>query len=84
MAYSRFIESDVYVFMHAGSNKLICMACSFGDLDSVAFLANSTQEMVDHLELHAKAGDRLPEDIYEELWKDDTENYPQNTQPPTP
>lgn len=60
------------------------MACSFGDLDSVAFVANSTLEMVDHLKLHAEAGDRIPEDIYEQLWNDDPTNYPQNTQPPSP
>lgn len=82
MSYARFIESDVYVFMLNGTNKLACMACSFGDIDSVAFLANSTQEMLDHLELHKKAGDRLPEDIFDNLKADDPKNYP-NTQTPT-
>jgi hypothetical protein len=76
MSYSRFIEHDVYVFMHANINKLVCMACSLGDMDTIAFTANSTQEMVDHLQIHFKAGDRLPEDIFEELWRDNAENYP--------
>jgi hypothetical protein len=76
MAYARFIDDDVYVFMHANINKLVCMACSLGDMDTIAFTANSTQEMVDHLQIHSKAGDRLPEDIFEELWRDNAENYP--------
>jgi hypothetical protein len=81
MSYSRFIESDAYIFMHAGTNRLVCMACGLGEMDSVSFNANSTQEMVDHLKVHESRGDRLPENIYDELWKDDPENYPQNTQP---
>jgi hypothetical protein len=79
MSYSRFIEHDVYVFMHANINKLVCMACSLGDMDTIAFTANSTQEMIDHLETHTKANDRIPENIHEELWRDDLKNYPQNT-----
>ena len=55
------------------------MACSLGDMDTIAFTANSTQEMIDHLETHTKANDRIPENIHEELWRDDLKNYPQNT-----
>lgn len=77
MAYSRFLEHDVYVFMHESVNKLICMACSLGDMDTIAFTANSTQEMIDHLEVHVKKGDKIPKTINEELWQDSNQNYPQ-------
>jgi len=41
-----------------------------------AWVAESTQEMVDHLESHRRVGDRVPEDITERLWADNAANYP--------
>lgn len=39
-------------------------------------IAESTQEMVDHLAAHRRVGDLLPENIEARLWEDDLTNYP--------
>jgi hypothetical protein len=41
-----------------------------------AWIAESTQEMVDHLGGHRRAGDRVPDDLTEKLWADNAANYP--------
>lgn len=50
--------------------------CSFGDVMEPSWVAESTQEMVDHVAAHRRVGDRVPEDIDERLWADDKGNYP--------
>ena len=40
------------------------------------FKAESTQEMVDHLEAHKKVGHFIPWGVVEHLWDDDKENFP--------
>lgn len=45
-----------------------------------AWIAESTQEMVDHLEAHRRVGDRVPEDITESVWRDNAANYPKQVQ----
>jgi hypothetical protein len=74
MAYARFFADDVYIF--ASPKGVTCQMCSFGDMLETSFLAESTQEMVDHLKAHQKKGDRMPSTIFDELWADDAENYP--------
>jgi hypothetical protein len=74
MSYARFFADDVYVF--ASPRGLTCQMCSFGDMLETSFLAESTQEMVDHLKAHQKKGDKMPSTIFDELWADDSENYP--------
>lgn len=39
-------------------------------------IAESTQEMIDHITAHRRVGDMLPDDIEERLWADDAQNYP--------
>ena len=81
MSYSRFIEADVYVFMHV-SGYLQCCGCWISDLNPVdpdyhnSFNAHSTQEMVDHIVKHKRRGHRVPADLIENLWQDDEENFP--------
>lgn len=78
MSYCRFGEGDVYVFMSV-SGWLECCACSLAkDDESVFFQAHSTQEMVDHLNKHIEDGDRVPKDIFDDLWRDDKENFGDN------
>jgi hypothetical protein len=88
MAYARFLKSDLYVIMSSGG-FLFCVTCSLlDDMNGAGYSAYNTQDMIDHIKQHEEAGHRVPEDIYEELLKDDAENFPkptQNTQPsPTP
>jgi hypothetical protein len=76
MSYCRFLEGDVYVFMHVGGH-LECCACFLGEMDPWgSFQAKSTQEMVDHLEKHKAAGHYVPERVFSDLWADDKENFP--------
>lgn len=76
MSYSRFLEADVYVFMHTGG-YLYCCACWLDErLEQTGFCAFKTQDMVDHLKVHEEAGHRIPSDIYDNFWKDDAENFP--------
>lgn len=74
MSYARFFADDVYVY--PTSKGVICQMCSFGDMLESSFLAESTQEMVDHLAAHQKKGDVMPSNIFDQLWADDAENYP--------
>lgn len=39
-------------------------------------IAESTQEMIDHLAAHRRVGDSLPDDIEDRLRADDAQNYP--------
>lgn len=78
MAYSRFFDSDVYVFMSVGG-WLECCGCWLSDPDdgdgSMSFTAKSTEEMIAHLKRHDELGFYVPENIYDELWTDDEENF---------
>lgn len=75
MSYARFFDFDVYVYAHTGGG-VVCAMCNFGDMLDSTFIAESTQEMVDHLKAHEKVGDRLPSTIYDDLWRDDARNFP--------
>ena len=79
MSYARFGEGDVYVY--ATGTGVVCVMCHFQDMMEMAYRAESTQEMVDHLKAHEKVGDRLPPTIYDDLWRDDARNFPA---PPAP
>jgi hypothetical protein len=75
MIYSKFGESDVYVYSIAGRG-LVCAMCYFGDELEVSFNAESTQEMVDHLNAHQKIGHSLPPNLLNLLLIDNPINYP--------
>ena len=77
MSYSSIPKFDVSV--QRTQRGVACVLCSFGDLLEATYVAESTQEMVDHLNAHARKGDILPETIYDDLWRDDTTNYPQGS-----
>ena len=70
VAYSRFVESDVYVFVSVAG--LTCCGCFLGD----RWDFYSTQQMVDHLEEHIAAGHNVPPTLIPELWLDDRANFP--------
>lgn len=74
MAYSRFIISDVYVF--ASSDGVHCCACTLIEsMDGASFVAKSTQQIVDHLTIHKSLGHNVPEDVFDNLWQDDSKNF---------
>jgi hypothetical protein len=75
MSYSRFLNYDVYVFMHVGG-FLECCVCTLADhQEEDSFYAGNTQTMIDHLKKHEAAGHLIPQDIYDNLWEDDEENF---------
>lgn len=70
MAYARFSNADVYVFMSVNGH-LECCGCSLGDEWSFG----STQAMVDHIAEHRAAGHDVPADLEADLWADDRDNW---------
>lgn len=77
MVYSTIPAFDVSI--HATQRGVACLLCSFIDMMERAWVAESTQEMVDHVEAHRRVGDRTPEDVVERLWADDAVNYPKGS-----
>jgi hypothetical protein len=75
MIYSKFGESDVYVYS-VPSRGLVCGMCYFGDELEISFNAESTQEMIDHLSAHEKIGHSIPPNLPNLLIIDNPENYP--------
>jgi hypothetical protein len=75
MIYSKFGESDVYVYS-VPSRGLVCGMCYFGDELEISFNAESTQEMIDHLNAHQKIGHSLPPNLPSLLLLDNLVNYP--------
>lgn len=76
MAYARFFVDDVYVYAHVGGG-VVCAMCYFGDSLEPTYRAESTQEMIDHLKAHQRVGHSMPSTIFDELLRDDAENFPQ-------
>jgi hypothetical protein len=81
MSYSRMFTDDVYVY--ATPKGVICCQCYFCDELEPSYLAESTQEMIDHLKAHLKIGHSFPATIFDQLLADDAANYP-NKIPPKP
>jgi len=78
MSYCRFLEGDVYVFMHVGG-FLTCCACSLSEEDWGSFDAHSTQQMVDHLNKHVARENYVPQHVFDDLLADDVENFPRES-----
>ena len=83
MSYARMgRESDLYIFLAAGVNKLTCCGCSLLsmdaplEMDGASFYANSTREMIQHVTIHRDIGHLVPAGIEEDLLNDDATNYP--------
>jgi hypothetical protein len=70
-------SDDVYVY--ATGKGVVCAQCYFCDDLEPSYLAESTQEMIDHLKAHQRVGHSFPASIFEELLADDAENYPNKT-----
>jgi hypothetical protein len=75
MIYSTIPHYDVSV--QASPRGVSCLMCSFGDMVETLFTAESTEEMIGHLEAHERKGDQIPPFIKQDLLNDDQTNYPQ-------
>lgn len=75
MSYARFLDADVYVYMHV-SGWLECSMCHLmKDQNEVSFRAFDTDTMIAHLKKHIAVKDYVPEDIFDNLIADDKENF---------
>lgn len=48
-------------------------------MNGAGYAAHNTQDMIDHIKQHEGAGQKVPDNIYEELLKDDAENFPKQS-----
>jgi len=79
MSYARFArDSSVYVFLNT-EGRLECCGCNLRSDDEVkarghATLRRTTVEMVEHLDAHRAAGQKVPKRTYAALRADAEEN----------
>jgi hypothetical protein len=75
MAYSRFYDSDIYIYPHV-SGHIECAACWLNEdkpkpglfIESIKI--TNDDQLRSHLELHAKAGHNMPEDLLQDILAD--------------
>ena len=75
MAYSRFIDSHIYIYPHV-SGHIECAGCWLDkDKSGLSLYVSNNKitnddELRDHLEAHAKSGHSVPEGLLEEILRD--------------
>jgi hypothetical protein len=75
MAYSRFYDSDIYIYPHV-SGHIECQACFLNEptdeysLFSVSEHITNDDQLRDHLEEHARAGHNMPENLLQDILAD--------------
>jgi phage replication-related protein YjqB (UPF0714/DUF867 family) len=82
MSYCRFLEADVYVFMHV-SGWLECCMCPLvrEHQDEISFKAFDTDTMIAHLKKHVAAQHHVPLHVFDDLIADDKENFGEQIRP---
>ncbi len=75
MAYSRFFDSDIYIYSHVGG-WIECAACWLNESSDEYSLFSLSEEIHDdghlitHIGEHIKAGHDIPEGLLEEILAD--------------
>jgi hypothetical protein len=75
MAYSRFTNSDIYIYPSVGG-WIECAACFLNEptdeysLFSVSEHITNDDQLRDHLKEHARAGHNMPEDLLQDILAD--------------
>jgi len=73
MAYSRFIDSDIYIYSHV-EGYITCSACWLDDKVQGYFFKSTNlytdQEVIDHIALHREQGHEIPIDLEQEILSD--------------
>lgn len=75
MAYSRFTDSDIYIYPHVGG-WIECSACWLNErsdeysLFSMSEEINDDEHLITHIREHIKAGHDIPEGLLEEILAD--------------
>lgn len=76
MAYSRFADSDIYIYAHVGG-WIECQACYLNEPSDEYSLLSISEEIYDdghliaHVREHIKAGHSVPEGLLSEMLSDD-------------
>ena len=76
MAYSRFTDSDIYIYSHVGG-WIECAACWLNERADEYSLFSMSEEIYDdghlitHVREHIKAGHDVPEGLLLEILSDD-------------
>ena len=75
MAYSRFIDSDIYIYPHVGG-WIECAACwlNEGRAKKSLFLRcveiNNDNDLTEHLNIHKLAGHKMPDNLLGDILND--------------
>jgi ADP-glucose pyrophosphorylase len=75
MAYSRFYDSDIYIYSHV-SGHIECQACFLNEpqdeysLFSMSVYITNDEQLRAHLEEHARVGHNMPEDLLQDILAD--------------
>jgi hypothetical protein len=75
MAYSRFYDSDIYIYPHVAGH-IECQACFLNEpqdeysLFSMSEYITNDDQLRDHLDQHAKAGHTMPDGLLDEILRD--------------
>ena len=76
MAYSRFSNSDIYIYPHV-SGYIECCACWLNEgqdeysLYSASVEITNDVDLARHLKEHAKAGHDMPDNLLQDILQDD-------------
>jgi hypothetical protein len=76
MAYVRFVEADLYIFMNV-HGYLECCGCILGNDGD--FLAYDTDSMVRHVKDHLNMGHYVPDWLIPSIQADDELNFGKET-----
>ncbi len=77
MAYSRFTNSDIYIYSHI-DGYIECCACWLNDSqDEYSLFLNNVQidndmDLARHLKAHAKLGHDMPDNLLQDILQDET------------
>jgi hypothetical protein len=74
MAYSRFFDSDIYIYPHVGG-YIECCACWLNErLDTGLFglseKITNDEQLIEHIRQHRQLGHNIPDDLEEEILSD--------------
>ena len=65
MSYSRFFDSDIYIYPHVGG-YICCAACWLSE-DANSEIIKDDEHLFIHIKDHLKAGHNIPEMLYYEI-----------------
>jgi len=74
MAYSRFWDSDIYIYPHV--DGYVCCACCWLSDEAKSEIINNDDHLFIHIKDHFKAGHNIPDMLYYEILMDDDRYTP--------